>query len=128
MFITNFCRRFKAFSFFIASLIAYLVQAHAMNVEPVSAELSDSGQNSKITLHVMNDGAQSIPVEILAFKLTLAEDGKQTTSPAKDKFLIYPSQGTIAARATQSFRVQWLGGANLKAAHSSGIARRESPE
>jgi fimbrial chaperone protein len=127
MLVSKYYQRFKIVPFIFASAIPFVAHAHAMNVAPVSGELSESGQNSKMTLRVMNDGAQPIPVEILAFKLTLAEDGTQTTSPAKDKFLIYPPQITIAAGATQSFRVQWLAAPNLKATETYILGVNQLP-
>ncbi len=98
-----------------------------MSVVPISGELSASGQNSKMTLRVTNDGAQPIPVEILTSKLTVAEDGTATSVPVKGKFLIFPPQATIAPGASQSFRVQWLGGPKLEATETYILGVNQLP-
>ena len=127
MLISSVFRLSKAVLFSAVTAVALLAQAHAMSVGPISAELSASGQNSKMTLRVTNDGAQPIPVEIIPSRLTLAEDGTATTAPVKNKFLIFPPQATIAPGASQSFRVQWLGGADLKASETYILGANQLP-
>jgi P pilus assembly chaperone PapD len=39
----------------------------------------------------------------------LGLNGEETTEPAADSFLIYPSQAMIPAGGSQVFRVQWMG-------------------
>jgi fimbrial chaperone protein len=118
MFPRHYCRQVCACVLFSALIGLPLSGAQALSVTPISGELTVSGPNNKMTLRATNDGAQPVPVEVITTKLTLGEDGTQTATPVKGKFLVYPPQATIAPGKSQAFRVQWLGDANLKASET----------
>lgn len=109
------------------SMFLLAERSEAMSVNPLSAELSASGQKNKTTLRVHNDSAAPIPVEVSSFKLTVAEDGTLTNVPVTDKFRVFPPQATIPAGASQSFRVQWLGDPNLKASETYTLSVDQLP-
>lgn len=98
-----------------------------MSVVPLTLELSASGQNNKATLTADNDTAAPVAVEVVVSKLTIAEDGTSTSVPVKGKFMIFPPQATIPSNASQAFRVQWLGGQDLKASETYTISVNQLP-
>jgi fimbrial chaperone protein len=110
-----------------AGFLSLSLTASAMSVVPVSSEISSSGPDNKITLRVINDSATPTPVEIVASQINLSESGEITSIPVKGRFLIYPPQATIAPGTTQSFRVQWLGDANIKSTESYILGINQLP-
>jgi P pilus assembly chaperone PapD len=83
--------------------------ASAMTVTPTQIEMKSTGRASRGAITVVNNGRDTLAVELIVKKATLNEAGVPTVSPAGDEFLIMPPQALIAPGATQNFRVQWLG-------------------
>jgi len=54
--------------------------------------------------HHPSDG--EIPVEVMVFRRTVDENGKQTKTPADDDFILFPPQAALKPQATQVFRLQ----------------------
>lgn len=89
---------------------AFLIShAHAMTVSPMHVEMTAAGARATARVAVVNNSNQPLPVEGVIARLTLDENGKQTTAKAGEEFLIMPPQAVIAPGATQNFRIQWLG-------------------
>jgi P pilus assembly chaperone PapD len=83
--------------------------ASAMTVSPMQVEMTAVGARATARVSVVNNSSQALPVEAVMARLTLDENGKQSTSKAGEEFLIMPPQAVIPPGATQNFRVQWLG-------------------
>jgi P pilus assembly chaperone PapD len=80
-----------------------------MTVTPTQIEMTSMGRTSRSTITVVNNGENTLAVELDVRKATLDEAGVPKASPAGEEFLIMPPQALIAPGATQNFRIQWLG-------------------
>jgi len=107
--------------------LAGLAPAYAVNVQPLSLEMVSIGTSSRSSIQVVNDGAAPMPVEIVIKKLDIGEDGKTTSSPVSDEFLVFPPQAVVPAGATQSFRVQWIGAPDLKKSQTYMLSVNQLP-
>jgi fimbrial chaperone protein len=110
----------------IAAAILPVSPAAAISVKPAVIDMTAaSGQNQTIT--VVNDSAKPLPIEILASRMELNENGDSTTKPAGDDFLIFPPQALVRPGATQNFRVQWVGDPQLRQAQSYVLSVNQVP-
>lgn len=104
------CSRLKFMS--IATMwLVFAVPAHAMSVTPLTVDMTTARGASQIS--VTNDGAKSLPVEIVVSRLELDEKGEMTTTPAPDDFIIFPPQAIVKPGSSQAFRIQWAGDPQL---------------
>lgn len=87
--------------------------ALAMSVTPVMLDMKSSGRAARSDIEVSNTSAIEIPVAVNVSEATIAIDGKVTTKPVDDQFLIYPAQALVKPGETQHFRVQWIGDPEL---------------
>ena len=101
--------------------------AHAMVVTPLTLELTSSGTKNKATVTVTNDSASEIPVEIEISRVSVSEKGEVKAEPVKGSFLIFPLQQRIPAGGRQSFRVQWVGAADIKATETFMFSVNQLP-
>ena len=101
--------------------------AHAMIVSPLTLDLTSSGTKNKATLTVTNDSASEIPVEIVISRISVSEKGETKEEPVKGSFLIFPPQQKIPAGGRQSFRVQWVGRADIKATETFMFSVNQLP-
>ena len=83
--------------------------ALAMSVSPIHVEMTTTGSHGRAQITVTNDSRESMPVEVGIQQMALDQAGGRTLSKAPDDFFVFPPQVTIAAGATQVFRVQWVG-------------------
>jgi fimbrial chaperone protein len=98
-----------------------------MTVSPLSLELSSSGSGAKSSLRVSNSAATPIPVEVQVARISLDENGKTLSEPAPNAFLIYPPQKVIPAGGSQTFRVQWVGAADIKQSETYILSVNQLP-
>lgn len=106
-----------AFLFSTLAVLCTCPPVYAMSVSPTVIDLG-AGSKSRQQITVVNDGAKALPVEIMVSRMELNENGDTATKPAGDEFLIFPPQALVAAGATQSFRIQWVGDPQLKQSQS----------
>jgi fimbrial chaperone protein len=117
----------------LANLLAVVVMlilawpANAMIVSPLTLDLTSSGANNKATLTVTNDSAAEIPVEIVISRISINEKGETKEEPVKGSFLVFPSQQRIPAGGRQSFRLQWIGAADMKATETFMFSVNQLP-
>lgn len=83
--------------------------ALAMSVSPIHVEMTTTGSQGRSQITVTNDSRQAMPVEVGILQMALDEAGGRKLSKAGEDFFVFPPQATIAAGATQVFRVQWVG-------------------
>lgn len=99
---------------FVLILLASLfsMQAHALQMNPLSVVLKPSGGGAKQSFKVTNESNQPIAVQ---FSITTRQqlNNKEIRHPADKDFMIYPPQTIIPARSTQKVRVEWLGAGKL---------------
>ena len=92
-----------------ASVVA-LTPALATTVQPIVIDLSTAGSGMSHTITVENTNAGRLPVEILIESLAFGDDGVTAEGPSSD-LTVFPAQAVIEPGRTQTFRVQWAGGA-----------------
>jgi len=93
-----------AFGLFAGALsVPTLADASSIGVEPLFLEIAP---NRSGALRVRNTSDAEIPVEVMVFRRTVDEDGKQTKTPADDDFILFPPQAALKPQATQVFRLQ----------------------
>lgn len=92
-----------------ASAVA-LTPALATTVQPIVMDLTTVGSGMSRTITVENTNADRLPVEIHVESLAFGDDGVTTAGPSGD-LSVFPVQAVIEPGRTQTFRVQWAGGA-----------------
>jgi P pilus assembly chaperone PapD len=118
MFSKSMLRVLPVITFALPCLALAIMQASAMSVRPVVLDMAVSGRDARASIQVINDGAKPMPVEFEIFKIDLDAKGEKLEKPAGDEFLVFPPQAIVPPGATQVFRVQWAGNADLKTSQS----------
>jgi fimbrial chaperone protein len=111
----------------LLGLLAGTSCALAMSVSPIHIEMTTTGSQGHAQIAVTNDSRQAMPVEVGIQQMVLDEAGGRKLSKAADDFFVFPPQATIAAGATQVFRVQWVGEPLLAESQSYLIAISQVP-
>src|SRR4051812_8879095 len=93
-----------------AAGMALAPSALATTVQPVVIDISVAGNGRSQSITVENTNADRLPVEIRVEELAFTEDGVRVVGPSRD-LTVFPAQAVIQPGRTQSFRVQWAGGA-----------------
>jgi P pilus assembly chaperone PapD len=95
----------------VASASALTVSsALATTVQPIVIDLNAVGNGTSHTITVENTNAERLPVEIRVESLSFGDEGATISGPSKD-LAVFPAQAVIQPGRTQTFRVQWAGGA-----------------
>jgi len=98
----------------IAALLAVLATpVAAMRVQPMSYELTPSGQRAAQEVRVENTGAKPMPVEILVERRKIGVNGEDGRTPAEEDFLVFPPQAIVPPNGFQNFRVQYIGNPSI---------------
>jgi P pilus assembly chaperone PapD len=84
-----------------------------MSVTPIVIDMGSIGRDGRSQISVTNTAAGDIPVAISISEATVSPTGEVTTTPVEDLFVVYPAQALIKPGATQRFRVQWVGDADI---------------
>jgi fimbrial chaperone protein len=93
-----------------AASIFGITPAQATTVSPIVIDLNAVGNGTSRTITVENTNADRLPVEIRIESLAFGDDGVRVDGPSRD-LAVFPAQAVIEAGRTQTFRVQWAGGA-----------------
>jgi fimbrial chaperone protein len=101
--------------------------AAAFRVEPMSAELAASGQNSKGEIRIENPHDHPITIELVTEQRDFDANGKETRTPAEDDFLIFPPQTLVQPGKTQLVRYQYIGDPKIPATKAFVINVRQLP-
>lgn len=88
--------------------------AWAMTVQPVVVDLTASGRGSSSAITVENTFANPLPVEMRIEDVVIDESGARGNGEDKGDLIVFPPQTVIQPGQTQSFRVQYVGEANLE--------------
>jgi P pilus assembly chaperone PapD len=99
--------------------------ALATTVQPIVIDLSPSGNGMSQTITVENTNADRLPVEIRVESLAFGDDGVTVEAPSGD-LTVFPAQAVIEPGRTQTFRVQWAGGA-LERSRSYYVTVAQAP-
>lgn len=87
--------------------------AKAMQVSPMVAEITPSGPRSSYRMAIRNDSATPITVEIVSFRLQVADDGAQTLDEDPGDLIAYPPQSIIPPGREQLVNVRYVGDAGI---------------
>ncbi len=101
-----------ALTMFCAALVPAQA-ATAMTVQPVVIDLQTAGRGMSQVVTVENTFANPLPVEITIQELDLTTDGVKPTGRDPGDLLVFPPQALIEPGQTQTFRVQFVGDAEL---------------
>ena len=83
--------------------------AGAYDLKPIVMQLQPTGARAAQTAVITNTHAVPIAIEVKAFRRKQNADGTDTRTPDDDNVIISPPQMVIAPKASQSFRIQWVG-------------------
>lgn len=89
-----------------------------MSVQPLVIDMAVAGRDAHSSIKVVNDGTKPLPVEFQILKIELDAKGEKLEKPAGAEFLVFPPQAIVPPGATQVFRIQWVGDADLKKSQS----------
>lgn len=90
----------------VSVLTASSVNGYDLN--PIVMQLAPSGPGATQTVLITNTHDVPIAIEVRAFKRQQLSDGTEARAPEED-LIISPPQMVIAPKASQSFKVQWVG-------------------
>lgn len=101
--------------------------AEAFEPTPALIDLTVPGSNARATITGTNHSVTAAPIEVVVTAFTIDTDGTKRLSAAPSSDLkVYPARVVVAPGSTQSFRVQWNGGA-LAAGKAYQISFRQVP-
>ncbi|OHD06308.1 MAG: hypothetical protein A3E77_12565 [Sphingopyxis sp. RIFCSPHIGHO2_12_FULL_65_19] len=95
-------------------LLALIVPAVAINVQPVIVDLQSTGRSASAIISLQNTFPETVPVELTAHPIRIVNGELQEIEDEEaEDLLIFPAQTTIPGGQTQAFRVQWVGEPDL---------------
>lgn len=89
--------------------VVYISHATAFSFAPMSSTIGNSGAEAVITYTVSNDTDKKIAVTIKAMHRLIDANGAETTTPANESFLIFPSRVVLNPMTSQLVKVQYRG-------------------
>src|SRR3990167_10942739 len=96
-------------------LLALIVPAVAINVQPVIVDLQSTGRSASAIISLQNTFPETVPVELTAHPIRIVNGELQEIEDEEaEDLLIFPAQTTIPGGQTQAFPVQWAGGPDLR--------------
>lgn len=98
-----------------------------MGVSPIVINLENAGRRSGGSFTVSNTEKRVLPVELVVSRIELQPDGKSTTTPDPDQFLIFPPQAVVPPNETQVFRIQYIGDPEVKQSAAYSVSVDEIP-
>lgn len=102
----------------LLSILGTAQVANALSVTPVVLDMKTIGNENHSQISVVNDGAKTLPVEIVVTRMELNEKGEMSSQPEEKDFVVFPPQALIKPGATQNFRIQWVGEPQIPASRS----------
>ena len=110
----------------LAFLSVAPVRALALGMSPMYMELAAGGKTSA-QFQFSNPSQTSAAVEIKIETLTYDEAGNRRTTPDGGNLIVVPPVAVVAPGSTQTFRVQWVGSANIARSQTFLITARQLP-
>jgi len=111
----------------MALITAFSSAANAQRVQPMVYELAPSGGKSQTTLTIENPREDPMTVEFVASKISLDENGVESTVSAEDDFLIFPPQAIIRSGEVQSVRVKYIGDPAIEQSVAYRVSIKQVP-
>lgn len=101
--------------FIVASLLAMALTAglsgsvDAYDLKPMVVQVRPSGSGTSATAMITNTHSVPIAIELRAFKRVQQPDGTDVLTLEEEDIILTPPQMVIAPKASQSFKIQWVG-------------------
>lgn len=106
-------RMLLAGAIMVAAAFGAAQAASAMTVQPVVLDLQSSGRGMSQIVTVQNTFTTPLPVELRVEGLDIDNNGFHPTGKDPGDLLVFPPQALIQPGQTQTFRIQWVGNAQL---------------
>ncbi len=90
-------------------------------------DLVPTGPKSASVIRINNTQALPITVELQAEQRVFDQNGKETRTPADEKFVLFPPQAIVQPGATQAVRVQYVGPQHLQQSETYTVTVRQIP-
>lgn len=84
----------------------------AMDVSPMVAKITPSGNGSSYRLTVRNDSSSAATVEIEVYRMTVDEAGGRSLTAEDNDIVVFPVQSVIPPNREQVVQVRYLGEAD----------------
>jgi len=91
------------------AMLIVLTPAHSYDMKPIIIQLSPTGSGATQSVILTNTHDVPIAIEVRAYTRVQNPDGTETRNPEDDDLIITPPQMVIAPKASQSFKVRWVG-------------------
>lgn len=117
------------FFYLAAALLLVLAAApgFGFTFEPMVQDFAPSGPGSIRSFQLSNPGSETIAVRIRMLSRQMDASGLETTQPADQLFVVYPSRITMEPNTEQAVRVQWKGPSTLGLEQSFRIVVEQLP-
>jgi fimbrial chaperone protein len=93
----------------LAAMFAALTPAFSYDMKPIVIQLSPTGAAATQSVVLTNTHDVPIAIEVRAYTRAQNPDGTENRTPEEDDLIITPPQMVIAPKASQSFKVRWIG-------------------
>ncbi len=95
--------------FLLAATLVALTPAFSYDMKPIVIQLAPSGAGATQSVVLTNTHDVPIAIEVRAYTRAQNPDGTENRTPEDDNLIITPPQMVIAPKASQSFKVRWIG-------------------
>lgn len=103
-------RMWGQLSLVLAALAIMLpTKSHAYDMTPIVIQLSPTGAGSVQSVILTNTHDVPIAIEVRAFTRTQNPDGTEERAEEDEDLILTPPQMVIAPKASQNFKVRWVG-------------------
>ena len=99
----------RALLFLPLAMLIGLTPANSYDLKPIIIQLAPTGAGSIQSVLITNTHNEPIAVEVRAYTRLQNPDGTETRTPEDENLIITPPQMVIAPKASQSFKVRWVG-------------------
>ncbi|MEO9599547.1 fimbria/pilus periplasmic chaperone [Parasphingorhabdus sp.] len=95
--------------FVTAAMLVALTPAFSYDMKPIVIQLAPTGAGATQSVVLTNTHDVPIAIEVRAYTRAQNPDGTENRAPEDDDLIITPPQMVIAPKASQSFKVRWIG-------------------
>ncbi|MEH6660436.1 MAG: fimbria/pilus periplasmic chaperone [Parasphingorhabdus sp.] len=93
----------------LAATLVALTPAFGYDMKPIVIQLAPNGAGATQSVVLTNTHDVPIAIEVRAYTRAQNPDGTESRTPEDDDLIITPPQMVIAPKASQSFKVRWIG-------------------
>ncbi len=91
------------------AMLVGVTPASSYDMKPIVIQLSPTGAGATQSVVLTNTHDVPIAIEVRAYTRQQNPDGTETREPEDENIIITPPQMVIAPKASQSFKVRWVG-------------------